>query len=92
MGPVLQAGALANAIVAAIRSLQEAVVVVDRGAYLRVLVPGRCSVTRAAIERCLGESVRLRKDLEAIMPSFKGRFRVTDDVASWDLGLDGDAR
>ena len=39
VGPVLQAGALTNAIVAAIRDLNSEVIVLDRGAYLRVLAP-----------------------------------------------------
>jgi hypothetical protein len=39
VGPVLQSGELGNAIVAAIRDLNSDVLVTDRGAYLRVLVP-----------------------------------------------------
>ena len=39
VGPVLQAGSVANAIVAAIKDLNQDVLVVDRGAYVRVLVP-----------------------------------------------------
>ena len=36
--PVLQSGSVANAIVAAIKDLNQDVLVVDRGAYVRVLV------------------------------------------------------
>ncbi len=50
VGPVLQAGTIGSAVVAAIRDLNQDVLVMDRGAYLRVLVPGRCIVTREAIE------------------------------------------
>ena len=50
VGPVLQSGALTNAIVAAIRDLNSDVIVVDRGAYLRVLAPQTC-LTRVSIER-----------------------------------------
>jgi len=85
VGPVLQAGPIADAVVAAIRSMNEDVVVVDRGAYLRVLVPRRCRVTRAAIEATMNEPFRLPGDLERVMPSFKGRFRVTDEEASWEV-------
>lgn len=53
VGPVLQTGAVGAAIVAAIRDLNSDVMVVDRGAYLRVMVPRRCFVTRAAIEKHL---------------------------------------
>jgi hypothetical protein len=68
---------------AAIQSLNVAVEVVDRGAYLRVLVPGRCVVTRQAIEQALGEPFRLPADLEPLMPAFKGFLRVDDERAEW---------
>jgi len=55
VGPVLQTGAIGAAIVAAIKDLNSDVIVVDRGAYLRVMVPNRCFVTRAAIEKKLGQ-------------------------------------
>jgi hypothetical protein len=86
VGPVLQAGAGAQAVIAAIRAQNPAVELLDRGAYVRVLVPRRCVVTRAEIEKQLGQPFRLPRDLEAIMSSFKGRFRVTADEASWELG------
>ena len=83
VGPVLEAGETADAVVAAIRHLNRDVVVQDRGAYLRILVPGRCVATRAAIEQALGRSFQLPGDLEHIMLSFKGVFRLTDDEATW---------
>jgi len=58
LGPVLQAGALANAIVAAIRDLNSEVNRGDRGAYLRVLAPRTCMVTRVSIEKHLGRPMR----------------------------------
>jgi hypothetical protein len=81
---VLQASPLADAVVAAIRAANAGVEVTDRGAYLRVMVPGRCVVTRAAIEARAGAPFRLPSDLESIMSSFRGRFRVTEDVAEWE--------
>jgi toluene monooxygenase system protein D len=83
VGPVLEAGAGADAVIAAIRRLNEDVLVQDRGSYLRVLVPRRCVVTRSAIEQALGGSFRLPGDLELLMPSFKGIFRVTEEEAQW---------
>jgi toluene monooxygenase system ferredoxin subunit len=85
VGPVLQAGPLGAAVVAAIRALNRDVRVVDRGAYLRVLCPGACVVTRAAIEACTGAPFRLPGDLEHVMSSFKGRFHVSEDEARWEL-------
>lgn len=84
VGPVLQAGAVADAILAAIRALNAEVEVIDRGSYLRVLVPGRCRVTRAEVERHAAAGFRLPQDLEQVMSSFQGRFVVSPDEARWE--------
>src|SRR5215813_8351580 len=83
VGPVLQAGVVADAIIAAIEQLNAGVVIVERGAYRRVLVPHRCIVTRSAIEEHLGHTVRFPGDLEKVMPSFKGRLTLTAERAEW---------
>lgn len=84
VGPVLEAGDVGRAIVAAIQSLGPDVLIQDRGSYLRVLAPGRCRVTRLAIERQLGREFQLPGELELVMPSFKGAFHVNDDEAVWE--------
>jgi hypothetical protein len=84
VGPVLQAGPLAEAVIAAIRRCNTGVHVIDRGSYLRVLVPRRCAVSRAAIEAEAHRVFRLPIDLEAIMSSFKGRFSVDEEGAAWE--------
>lgn len=83
VGPVLEASESGRAVVAAIRELNEQVEVVDRGAYLRVLVPGRCVVTRRAIEQALGREFHLPTDLEALMPAFKGFLQMDDERIEW---------
>lgn len=83
VGPVLEAGEAARAVVEAIRELNPKAVVQDRGSYLRVLVPGRCIVTREAIERILGRPFQLPGDLEILMPSFKGALTMTEGQAAW---------
>jgi toluene monooxygenase system ferredoxin subunit len=83
VGPVLEASESGRAVVAAIRELNEQVEVVDRGAYLRVLVPGRCLVTRRAIEQALGRAFHLPTDLEALMPAFKGFLQMDDERVEW---------
>jgi toluene monooxygenase system protein D len=83
VGPVLEADAVAHAIVAAIREANRDVEVHDRGAYLRVLVPQRCVVRRDAIERALGRPFQLPGDLEAVMPAFKGTIAITEDEVVW---------
>jgi toluene monooxygenase system protein D len=85
VGPVLQAGALTNAIVEAIRDLNPEVTVVDRGAYLRVLALRTCVVTRIGIEKHLGRPMRFPGELETVMSAFKGAIRLTQDEAVWQL-------
>jgi toluene monooxygenase system protein D len=85
VGPVLKSGAVSDAIVAAIKDLNQDVLVVDRGAYLRVLVPHRCLVTRTAIERRLGRSFRFPGELEVVMSAFKGTIRLTESDVTWQF-------
>jgi hypothetical protein len=86
VGPVLEASDGGRAVVEAIREGNAGVVVLDRGAYLRVLVPNRCIVRRDAIERVLGRSFALPGDLELVMPAFQGNLTITDDEVVWAWG------
>jgi hypothetical protein len=83
VGPVLIAGRTAEAVIAAIREENEQVETVDRGSYIRVLCPGECRLTRAAVERQLGAPFALPADLERVMASFQGRLEVDEDQARW---------
>jgi hypothetical protein len=87
VGPVLQATVAAEAVIAAIKELNDGVEVAHRGSYLRVLCPERCSVTRRAIEAHMGQPFRLPGDLERIMPSFTGRLSMSEDEVSWSLAV-----
>jgi toluene monooxygenase system protein D len=83
VGPVLQSGTVANAIIAAIQDLNQNVMVVDRGAYVRILVPRSCVLTRWAIEKHLGRAFRFPGELEMVMSSFKGSLLLNQDDAEW---------
>jgi hypothetical protein len=83
VGPVLQSGPVADAIIAAIEDLNQDVMVVDRGAYVRVLVPRCCIVTRSAIEKHLGRPFRFPGELETVMSAFKGSLQLSQDEAAW---------
>ena len=84
VGPVLEAGPIASVLLAVIREQNLEVEVQDRGAYFRVLCPGRCVLPRAAVERRLGRAFRLPGDLELVMPAFKGALSVSDEGAVWE--------
>jgi hypothetical protein len=86
VGPVLLPSELGRAVLSAILASNPGVQVQDRGAYLRVLSPSRCAVSREAIEAVLGHPVRLPSDLELCMPSFKGRLRVDSERVVWEAG------
>jgi hypothetical protein len=86
VGPVLIAGPIADAVVAAIQELNGEVTVIDRGAYLRVLVRERCRLTCAAVERRINGPFRLPSDLEMVMASFRGRLRIDEGEVVWEKG------
>ena len=83
VGPVLVAGLVSDAIIAAIRQENSNVVVVDRGAYVRVLATPQCSVTRVAIESYLKKPFHIPTDLESVMVSFKGTLKLTGNEVTW---------
>jgi toluene monooxygenase system protein D len=83
VGPVLQATPLGRAVVAAIESSNDDVDIQDEGAYLRVMAPGACRVSRAAVEAEFGQPVQLPGDLEVIMSSFAGLVFMNEAGAVW---------
>ena len=87
-GPVLQATPLGRMIAATIEDENDNVLVRDEGAYLRVLAPRVCRLSRAAVEGTTGATVHFPGDLEVMMSSFAGKMRLTDDGAVWWLASD----
>jgi toluene monooxygenase system protein D len=85
VGPVLQATPLARTIIAAIENENENVVVLDEGAYLRVLVPRVCRLSRAGLTAVSDPSSRFPADLEVVMSSFTGAMQLTEDGVVWRL-------
>lgn len=83
VGPVLVKGPLADAVAAAIRDLNGDVELQDRGGYLRVTTPDLCHVTRDAIEHHFGRAIAFPRELEAIMPSFRGRIALSEGEVVW---------
>lgn len=87
VGPVLLRGPVGDAVLAAILARAPHGTCIDRGAYVRVLVPGRCTLARADVEASLGRPFVLPGDLEGVMPSFKGVLVFEDDAVIWQSGL-----
>lgn len=84
VGPVVGAGALAEAVIDAIAEDNPGcdVLVLDRDDYLRIHTAQRCRLTRASLERHLGRPYQLAA-LEIDMPSFAGRLRTRTDEYIW---------
>jgi|TARA_B110000881_G_scaffold218935_1_gene239552 toluene monooxygenase system protein D len=74
VGPIIQAGEMAEAVLEAARLDNEGskVNVVDRGSYIRIQLESECILRRKTIEKALGRPFRMT-DLEVIMPGFEGR-------------------
>jgi hypothetical protein len=83
VGPVISADELGRAVLQAIVELNPSAEIIDRGAYYRVLVDGRCTVTRAAVERISGQRFLLPSDLERVMPAFSGYLSISAQAAHW---------
>lgn len=92
VGPIIRSGPLAEAIIDAVADDNPGtdVIVVDRGDYMRIHTARRCLLTRASLERHLGQPMALAA-LEIDMPSFTGRLRTRVDEYVWfyDTQLDG---
>jgi toluene monooxygenase system protein D len=85
VGPVLHATPFARTVISAIRDENERVTVQDEGAYLRVMAPRVCRLSRAGLEAVTGAAVRFPGELEVVMSSFMGIMRLTEDDAVWRL-------
>ncbi|MFI5298127.1 MAG: MmoB/DmpM family protein [Polyangiales bacterium] len=84
VGPVLEPGTIARALIAAMRVSTPDLTVIELGGYLRVLANRRVTLARTDVERVLGTPFRLPTDLEQVMPAFRGRLVVDDDSVTWE--------
>src|SRR6201986_3565629 len=85
VGPVLHATPFARSVVSVIEEENAHVLVQDEGAYLRVLSPRVCRLSRAGLEAATGSAIRFPGDLEVVMSSFTGVLQLTEDDAVWRL-------
>lgn len=79
VGPVIQSGEMANAVIDAARTDNASEVFVrNRGSYVRIELDRECMILRESMERELGRPFQMR-ELEVSMPSFQGRIETTSD-------------
>jgi toluene monooxygenase system protein D len=80
VGPIIQAGEIAEAVAAAVRedNAGREVNVIDRGSYVRIEVDGECIIRRETLENELGRPFRM-SELEVNMPSFVGQIETASD-------------
>jgi hypothetical protein len=84
VGPILSCTGRIEAVLTALKKLNPGIRVIDRGSYIRVLVPNQCVLTREALERITGAKFDLLHELEQLMCSFQGRLHLTQDEARWE--------
>jgi toluene monooxygenase system protein D len=85
VGPVLHTTPFSRTVISAIQEENERVIVHDEGAYLRVLAPRICRLSRAGLEEVTGSTVRFPGELEVVMSSFVGVMQLTEDGVVWRL-------
>ena len=80
VGPVIQAGEIADAVIAAVGDDNpgKEIFVQDRGSYVRIEASGQCVIRRETLERHLGRPFRMA-ELEVNMPAFAGRIETAGD-------------
>ena len=85
VGPVLNSGEFANAVVEAIRNdnPDAEIDIVDRGSYIRVHTAGRCRLTRDSLAVALGRPAELN-EIEPWLTSFAGRINTSSDEIVWE--------
>jgi toluene monooxygenase system protein D len=84
VGPILRVGNLADAVIDAVAedNPDSDVWVLDRDDYVRIHTQHHCRLTRASLERALGQLFDLAA-LEIDMPAFKGRMKNRTDAYEW---------
>jgi toluene monooxygenase system protein D len=91
VGPVLHATPFARAVVSVIEEENTDMRMQDEGAYLRVLVPRVCRLSRAGLEAATGSAIRFPGELEVVLSSFTGVMQLTEDDAVWRLAREPSA-
>jgi toluene monooxygenase system protein D len=85
VGPVIQAGEFADAVVEALKTDNPGreIRLFHRGSYVRILSERRLKLRRESLERELGRPVRFPGEVEVNLSAFAGRIRTSSDEIEW---------
>lgn len=80
VGPVMQSGEIAQAVIEAIRedNAPKTVEVQDRGSYIRISVEDECIINRTTVEEMMGRPFKMF-EMEAYMSGFNGQIETSSD-------------
>ncbi len=86
VGPVLQSGEVANAVVEAVKEDNPGknVDVQDRGSYIRIDVEKECIIRRETVEEMIGRPFKMF-EMEAHMSAFNGQIETSTDFIRFYL-------
>jgi toluene monooxygenase system protein D len=84
VGPIMQAGEMADLVFEAISldNPDATVQVRDEGSYIRIHTPGECRLTGETLSELAGRPVRVG-DIEPYMAFFAGHITTTSDEIVW---------
>jgi len=88
VGPVMQSGEIAQAVIEAVRedNAPKEVEIHDRGSYIRISVEDECIINRSTIERMMGRPFKMY-EMEAYMSAFNGQIETgTEQMRFYMLG------
>ena len=86
VGPVMQSGDVANAVVAAAEEDNPGreIHLEDRGAYIRIDVENECVIRRQTVEDMIGRPFKMY-ELEAFMSAFNGQIETDTEFVRFYL-------
>jgi len=86
VGPVMQSGEVAQAVVEAVKkdNAGKTVDVQDKGSYVRIAVEDECVIRRETVEEMIGRPFRMF-ELEAYMSAFNGQIETDSEFVRFYL-------
>ncbi len=85
VGPVIQAGEFADAVIEALKvdNPNKEIKIFHRGSYVRILGEKHLELRKESLEEALGRAVRFPGEVEVNLSAFAGRIRTASDKIEW---------